>query len=151
MFERIVYEQSDSFMGNKFSFCLWCFAKNHNAHYSLLKIIENWKKELDNSEKLRVIFMDLSKAFDRINHNSLLAKLKAYDFSDQALNLLQSYLCNKFQTSLINGFFSNWNEVITGVSQSPILGPVLFNIFVNDVFMFISKFQLCNYTDDNNL
>ena len=66
------------------------FWKNHNAQYSLLKMVENWIKQLDNGEKVGVIFMDLSKAFDTINHNLLLAKLKGYGFSNQALSLLQS-------------------------------------------------------------
>ena len=111
-------------------------------------MIKNWKKQLDNSEKAGVLFMDLSKAFDMINHNLLLAKLKAYGFSNQALSLLQSYLCNRFQRSIINGSFSSWNEVITGVPRGSILGPLLFNIFLN-IFLFISKCQLCNYADAN--
>ena len=114
-------------------------------------MIENWKKQLDNGEKVGVIFMNLSKAFDTINYSLLLAKLKAYGFSNQALCLLQSYLCNRFQRSIINGSFSSWNEEITGVPQGSILSPLLVNIFLNDIFLFISKCQLCNYADDNTL
>ena len=136
-------------MKNKFSPYLCGFRKNHNAQYSLLKMIENWKKQLDNGEKVGVIFMDLSKAFDTINHSLLLAKLKAYGFSNQVLRLLQSYLCNRFQRSIINGSFSSWNEEITEVGS--IVGPLLFNIFLNDIFLFISKCQLCTYADDNTL
>ena len=77
-------------MKNKFSSYLCGFRKNHNAQYSLLKMIENWKKQLDNGEKVGVIFMDLSKAFGTINHSFILAKPKAYGFSNQALSLLQS-------------------------------------------------------------
>ena len=109
-------------MKNKFSPYLCGFRKKHNAQYSLLKMIENWKKQLDNGEKVGVIFMDLSKAFDTINHSLLLAKLKAYGFSNQALSLLQSYLCNRFQRSIINASFSSWNMVITRVPQGSILG-----------------------------
>ena len=151
VFERILYKQIDSFMKNKFSPYLCGFRKNHTAQYSLLKMIKNWKKRLDNGEKVGAIFMDLSKAFDTINHSLLLAKLKAYGFSNQALRSLQSYLCNRFQRSIINGSFSSWNEMITGVPQGSILGPLLFNIFLNDIFLFISKCQLCNYADDNTL
>ena len=75
-------------MKQKFSPYLCGFRKNHKAQYSLLKMIENWKKQLDNAEKVGVIFMDLPKAFDTINHSLLLAKLKAYGFSNQALRLL---------------------------------------------------------------
>ena len=114
-------------------------------------MIENWKKQLDNGKKVGVIFMGLSKAFDTINHSLILAKLKGYGFSKKTLSLLQSYLCNRFQRSIINGSFSSWNEVITGVTQGSILGPLLFKIFLNDFFLFISKCQLCNYADDNTL
>ena len=101
--------------------------------------------------------MNLSKASDRINHSLLLAKLKAYGLSDQGLSL-----CNRFQrelthlliqliSSITDGSFSSWNEVITGVLQGSILGPHLFNIFLIDIFLLISKCQLCKYADDNTL
>ena len=76
-------------MGDKFSLYLCGFRKNDNTQYSLLKIIENWKKQLGRGEKVRVIFMALSYTFGRINHSLFLAKLKAYDFSDQALQACQ--------------------------------------------------------------
>ena len=114
-------------------------------------MIETWKKHLDKGEKIGVILMDLSKAFDTINHSLLLAKLDAYGFSRTSLKRMQNYLCNRQQRISINGSFSDWTEVITGVPQGSILGPLLFNIFLNDIFMFISKCSLCNYADDNTL
>ena len=81
------------------------------------------KKQLDNDEKVEVILVNLSKAFDTINHSLLLAKLKANGFSNQALSLLQSYICNRFQRSVINSS-----------SQGETLGPLLFNKFLNDNF-----------------
>ena len=101
-------------MKNKFSSYLCGFRKKHNAQYSLLKMIESWKKQLENGEKKGLIFKDLSKAFGT---SLLLVKLKTYGFSNQALSLLQSYLCNRFQRSIINDLFSSWNEVIIGVPQ----------------------------------
>ena len=93
--------------------------------------------------------MDFSKAFGTINHSLLLAKLKAYGFSNKALSLLQSCLCNRFRRNIINRSFSSWNEVITGVPQGSILGPLLFLKFLNDIFLVFSKCQLCNYADGN--
>ena len=102
-------------------------------------MIENWKKPLDNGEKVEVIFMNFSKAFGTINHSLLMAKLKANDSSDQVLSLFESYICKRFQKSIINGSFSSWNEVTTGVAQSSTLGPPLFHIFLNDLFLLIWK------------
>ena len=95
--------------------------------------------------------MDLSKAFDTINHSLLLAKLDAYGFPRTSLKLMQNYLCNRQQRISINGSFSDWTEVITGDPKCSILGPLLFNIFLNDIVMFILKCNLCNYADDNTL
>ena len=122
VFERMIYKQIDSLMENKFSPYLCHFRKNHNAQYPISKMIENWKKQLDNDEKVGVIFIDFSNAFDTINHGLPLAKLKTLWFSDQALSSLLSYLCNRFQRIIINGFFSSWNEVNTEVPQGSILG-----------------------------
>ena len=68
--------------------------------------------------------MDLSKAFDTTDHSLLVAKLEAHGFSNQALSLLQSYLCNRFQRSIINGSFSSWNKVITGVPQGSTMSTI---------------------------
>ena len=95
--------------------------------------------------------MDLSKAFDTINHSLLLAKLEAYGFSMTSLKLMQSYLCNRFQRTSVNASFSDWKEIETGVPQGSILGPLLFNIFLNDIFYFINNGNFCNYADDNTI
>ena len=83
--------------------------------------------------------MDLSKAFDTINYSLLLAKLVTYRFSRKSLNLKQNYFCNRQQRIPINGSFSDWTEVIRGVSQDSILIPLLFNVFLNYIFMFTLK------------
>ena len=95
--------------------------------------------------------MDLSKAFDTINHDVLLAKLKAYGLSHNALAFMLGYLKNRSHMVNINNNFSTWKEIITGVSQGSILGPLLFNIFINDIFYFEDKSYLSNYADDNVL
>ena len=95
--------------------------------------------------------MDLSKAFDTINHDLLIAKLKAYGFSKEALKLMRSYLKNWKQKVQINNKFSSERDVIAGVPQGSADGSLLFNLFINDLIFFIEQCTLSNYADDNNL
>ena len=88
VFERVIYKQINNFMENKISKCVTGFRRSHGTQHSLIAMLEKWKKALDEEENILAIFMDLSKAFDTINHDLLLAKLKAYGFSNQALSFM---------------------------------------------------------------
>ena len=112
VFERIQYNQLNDFMKDKLSNVLTGFQKGHSAQYSLLIMIEKWKRGSDENMKVGVIFMDLSKAFDTLNHRRLLAKLKAYGLQPTALKQMENYLTVRFQRTEVNNSYSSWSEII---------------------------------------
>ena len=95
--------------------------------------------------------MDLPKAFDCIPHDLLIAKLHAYGFSFETLTFLNSYLRNRKQCVKINNICSDFLKILSGVPQGSILGPILFNIFLNDLFLCLKKTDLHNVADDNTI
>ena len=91
----------------------------------------------------------LSKAFDCLNYDLMIAKLNAYGFSLLALRLIHDYLSNRKQRRRINNSYSTWMEIVFGVLQGSILGPLLFNIFLADFFSIVNSTDIANYADDN--
>ena len=104
---------------------------------------------LDLNQSAGFLLTDLSKAFDCIQHDLLIAKCYAYGVDLKSVSYLYDYLSNRKQRVRINNDFSEWKDVKYGVPQGSILGPLFFNIFLCDLFLAMEGFDLLNYADDN--
>ena len=151
LFEKIIQSQISVYIEKFLSPFLCGYRKGYNVQHALVTLIEKWRISLDKGGFAGGILMDLSKAFDTLNHDLLIAKLSAYGFDKTSLKLIKSYLTNRWQRTKINNSYSSWTEIMHGVPQGSILGPLLFNIYLNDLLFLPLDTSLCNYADDNTL
>ena len=146
-----MYEQMMTFVTSFLTNFLCGFRKGYNTQHALLNLLEECKRVLDKKGYAGAILMDLSKAFDCLDHELLLAKVDAYGFSKNALRFIYSYLTDRKQRAKVNGSFSEWQETKLGVPQGSVLGPLLFNIYINDLFYLLKNTDICNYADDTTI
>ena len=104
---------------------------------------------MDNGTAFGLLLTDLSKAFDFLSHELFLAKLHAYGFRFAALRFIHSYLTNRKQRTKVNSSYSSWEEILFGVPQGSILGPLLLNLFLCDMFFAMNDIDFASYADDN--
>ena len=130
---------------------LAAYRKSCSTQHVLVKMIEEWRENLDKIFFAGAVLTDLSKAFDCIPHDLLIAKLSAYGLSSDSLCYTYSYLKDRKQCIQINNKQSEFDTVISGVPQGSIFGQILLNIFFNDFFFFIPKASVHNFADDNTL
>ena len=148
IFEKIICRQLSNHFDNILSKFQCGFRKGYSPQHCLLLMIDKWKKAVDNHKVFGAVLTDLSKAFDCICHDLLIAKLNAYGLSLPALKLITDYLQNRKQRTKIGSIYSDWEDIISGVPQGSILGPLLFNIFLCDLFLEDENNYFANYADD---
>ena len=152
IFERILFNQLQRFSNKILSPLLCGFRKGYSNQYALINLLQKWQKCLDASDGIvGTLLMDLSKAYDCVNHDLIIAKLEAYGVGENSLRLIQNYLSQRQQSVKVGLPLSKWLEIILGVPQRSILGPILFNVFINDLLLFIKETDICNFADDTTL
>ena len=153
VFEKIMYSRLLNFLdyhkiliGNQFG-----FRKLHSSYMALMLMMDQVTKALDSGECVIGIFLDFSKAFDTVNHSILIDKLYHYGIRGNALEWFRSYLSNRSQYVSYNGVRSSTKSITCGVPQGSILGPLLFLIYINDLYNVCRDSVPILLADDTNL
>ena len=126
------------------------FIPGDSAVNQLVDLYNTFSRALDEGKEVRVVFCDISKAFDRVWHKGLLAKLKHYGITGQLFAWFESYLSNRFQRVVLPGGSSEWLKINAGVPQGSILGPLLFILYINDIVHEINS-NIRLFADDTSL
>ena len=147
--EGNMYDNIYMYMDKYLSPYLCGFRRGYSAQHCLIHMLEQWNKAMDNKCYAGALLTDLSKAFDCINHELLIAKLEAYGFDKDSLKFILSYLTDRMHRTKLNNSLSPWANIYSGIPQGSILGPLLFNIYINDLLLFVNGKNVANYADDN--
>ena len=137
-FRRIFYENSSA------------YRKHHSCETTLINLVESWKKARDDGSCVSILSTDMSKAFDSLHPPLLLSKLKAYGFEDNTIKLFESYLRDRENCVKIGCYSSTPRAVNRGCPQGSALGPLLWNIFQNDLAYHMDT-RLSMYADDHQI
>ena len=149
IFEKLIYDNLYTYIyGNNFiSDKQSGYRKGDSTVKQLISITHEIYKAFDESKELRAVFLDISRAFDRVWHDGLLHKLKQFGIHGEVLNIIKSFLSDREQRVVIDGICSGWADVEAGVPQGSILGPLLFLIYINDITEVVTS-DLRIFADD---
>ena len=150
VFEQLLSKQLGHGFNNKLCDNLTAYRKHHSCETALLALIENWRMALDDHKVVGVLSTDMSKAFDSLYHPLVLAKLKAYGVVENSLCLMRSYFNDRYNRVKLGSVVSDWLKVQRGCPQGSAFGPLIWNIYQNDLTYSVnSDLKLNMYADDH--
>ena len=153
IFEKVIFKYVYNHLNDNFIISSYQsgFLPGKSTTTQLLEVYHHFCKAVDDGKELRVVFLDISKAFDRVWHAGLIYKLHQSGISSNLLNWFKNYLSDRQQRVVIHGQSSEWSSIKAGVPQGSVLGPLLFLLYINDISYTVQHCHIRLFADDTCL